>query len=129
MTQSTNPPQDDLKKRIIKTLRKIHDPEIPLNIYDLGLIYDLTISDAGAVNIRMTLTSPTCPVAGELVGQVERGVKQIEGVSDTRVELTWDPPWTPERMTEAARLELNLEPGEPPRRSGSSFYSINPPER
>jgi FeS assembly SUF system protein len=127
MTSTNDPTHDELKKRIVNVLRKIHDPEIPVNIYDLGLIYDLNVGDAGDVSVRMTLTSPTCPVADELVRQVQRQVKEVEGVTEARVELTWDPPWSPDLLSEAARLELNLEPGETPRRGGPTFYSINPP--
>lgn len=127
MTSAPQTNQDDLKKRVVKVLREIHDPEIPINIYDLGLIYDLTIGDTGDVSIQMTLTSPTCPVADEIVRQVQRQVKELEGVSEASVDLTWDPPWSPDRLSEAARLELNLEPGQLPQRGGPSFYNINPP--
>jgi len=94
---------DNLKKNIIKALRKIKDPEIPVNIYDLGLIYDLDVDDAGAAHIKMTLTSPGCPVAGMILQQVEMKVKEVERVTGATVELVWDPSWTPDRMTDEAR--------------------------
>lgn len=117
----------DLKKDIIKALRKIKDPEIPVNIYDLGLIYDLDVNDSGAARIRMTLTSPGCPVAGMIVQQVELKAKEVEGVTSATVELVWEPPWTQERMTDAARLELNLEPGQSFKPTGQQFFNINRP--
>ncbi len=97
------------EKQIIKVLRKIFDPEIPLNIYDIGLIYGIDISAEGDVQIRMTLTAPTCPVAGTLPPEVEKKVREVPGVRDVKVELTWEPPWTMEKMSEAARLELGLD--------------------
>ncbi len=97
-----------LEARICDALSTVYDPEIPVNIYELGLIYNVDI-DAGAnVAIDMTLTSPACPVAGSLPGEVETRVREVDGVSDVKVELVWDPPWTPDRMTEAARLELGF---------------------
>ncbi len=98
----------DLRERIIAVLRTIYDPEIPVDIYDLGLIYDIAISPENSVHVRMTLTSPTCPVAGTLPPEVERKVLAVEGVRSSKVELTWDPPWTFESMGEAARLKLGL---------------------
>ncbi len=100
--------QDDLKERIISVLRTIYDPEIPVDIYELGLIYDLDVDADGKVAIRMTLTAPACPVAGTLPGDVERRVLAVPGVSSVRVDVVWDPPWSPERMTEAARLTLGM---------------------
>jgi FeS assembly SUF system protein len=97
-----------LEIEVIEALSTVYDPEIPVNIYELGLIYDLDISDDGRVKVLMTLTSPACPVAGSLPGEVEAKVRDIEAVSDVTVELVWDPPWTPDRMTEAARLELGF---------------------
>ena len=117
----------DLEQRITKALRRIKDPEIPVNIYDLGLIYDLGVGDDGTVHVRMTLTSPGCPVAGTIVQEVESKVKEIEGVRDAKVELVWEPPWTQERMSEAARLELNLEPGQSLGAPGPRFFDINRP--
>ncbi len=97
-----------LRDRIIEALKTVRDPEIPVNIYDLGLIYDLDIDEAGKVAIRMTLTAPGCPVAGILPMQVEQAVRGVEGVSDVTVELVWDPPWTQDRISDEARLELGL---------------------
>ncbi len=102
--------EDALRERVIEALRKVHDPEIPVNIYDLGLIYDLDIDAQGQVAIRMTLTAPGCPVAQTFPGEVAGAVEAVEGVSRCNVSLTWDPPWTPERASEAARLQLGLFP-------------------
>ena len=118
---------EQLRKDIVRALRTVHDPEIPVNIYDLGLVYNIEFDDAGSVQILMTLTSPACPVAGMLVTQVENKVKAVEAVSDAHVELVWDPPWTVDRMSEAARLDLNLEPGEAPRIGGPQFFDIKTP--
>ena len=118
---------EQLRNDIVRALRTVHDPEIPVNIYDLGLVYNIEFDDAGSVQILMTLTSPACPVAGMLVTQVENKVKAVEAVSDAHVELVWDPPWTVDRMSEAARLDLNLEPGEAPRIGGPQFFNINTP--
>ncbi len=103
--------QDDsgsLREQVVEALRGVYDPEIPVNIYDLGLVYKLDVGDAGMVNIDMTLTAPGCPVAQTFPGTVECAVRCVPGVSDVHVELVWDPPWTQERMTEAARLQLGL---------------------
>ncbi|MBT5050194.1 MAG: SUF system Fe-S cluster assembly protein [Rhodospirillaceae bacterium] len=97
-----------LEGRIIEAISTIYDPEIPVNIYELGLIYDLSITADDRVRVEMTLTSPACPVAGSLPGEVEQKVREVDGVQDVALELVWDPPWTPERMTEAARLELGF---------------------
>ncbi len=118
---------EQLQKDIVRALRTVHDPEIPVNIYDLGLVYNIEFDDAGSVQILMTLTSPACPVAGMLVTQVENMVKTVEAVSDAHVELVWDPPWTVDRMSEAARLELNLEPGDARRIGVGQFFDINTP--
>ncbi|HEX2236992.1 MAG TPA: SUF system Fe-S cluster assembly protein [Gammaproteobacteria bacterium] len=99
---------ETLEARVIDALRGIYDPEIPVNIYDLGLIYELRIDADGKVMIEMTLTAPGCPVAQTFPDTVKRAVKEVEGVSDARVELVWDPSWDPSRMSEAARLQLNL---------------------
>lgn len=100
--------KDVLKASIVDGLKQVFDPEIPVNIYDLGLIYDVIIDDDAYVDVKMTLTTPGCPVAQTFPGIVETAVNKVEGVSDCSVELVWDPPWTQERMTEAARLELGL---------------------
>ena len=98
----------NLKEKVINEIKKIYDPEIPVNIYDLGLIYAIAIDDNKVVKIDMTLTSPGCPVAQTFPGTVERAVNEVEGVADCVVELVWDPPWTQERMSEAAKLELGM---------------------
>ena len=107
-TQRQPAQQATLEEQVIDALRGVYDPEIPVNIYDLGLIYTLDIDADGVVNIAMTLTAPGCPVAQTFPGTVECAVKCVPGVSDARVELVWDPPWTKERMTEAAKLQLGL---------------------
>ncbi|MGE0791778.1 MAG: iron-sulfur cluster assembly protein, partial [Sandaracinaceae bacterium] len=98
----------ELRERIVLALKEICDPEIPVNIYDLGLIYGFTIDDEANVEIEMTLTAPACPVAGMLVTQVAREVGNVRGVRTSHVKLTWDPPWTKARMSEEALLELGL---------------------
>ena len=97
-----------LEDRVVAALKTVYDPEIPVNIYDLGLIYSVSIDNHDRVDIRMTLTSPACPVAGTLPCEVEQRVREVVGVSAVTVELVWDPPWTRERMSEAAQLELGL---------------------
>jgi len=98
-----------LKGRVIDALRTVYDPEIPVNIYDLGLVYGLDVDEAsGTVQIRMTLTAPACPVAQTFPATVQGAVEAVAGVNDARVELVWDPPWSRERMGEAARLQLGL---------------------
>ena len=98
----------DLKARIIEKLRTIFDPEIPVNIYDLGLVYELDMNEIGEVHVRMTLTAPNCPVAEGFPDIVQNALWLVDGVSDVTVELVWDPPWSKERMTEAARLQLGM---------------------
>ena len=97
-----------LKEAVVAALKTVFDPEIPVNIYDLGLVYDVAINDEAHAHIQMTLTSPGCPVAQTFPGTVEQAVNQVEGVSDCTVELVWEPPWTQERMSEVARLELGM---------------------
>jgi FeS assembly SUF system protein len=99
---------DVLGERVIEVLRTVYDPEIPVNIFELGLIYKVDIDDGNHVQIDMTLTSPACPVAGTLPGEVESKVDSIEGVSGATVEVVWDPPWNPSMMTEEAQLELGM---------------------
>jgi len=99
---------DLLKQQVIQVLRTIYDPEIPVNIYDLGLIYELNVRESGAVSLRMTLTSAGCPVAQTFPDTVECAVNSVAGVTEARVDLVWDPPWTREMMSEAARLELGM---------------------
>ena len=93
---------------MIAGVREVYDPEIPLNIYDLGLIYRIDITEESHIAIDMTLTSPMCPVAGSLPGEVEMAARGVDGVAEVVVELVWDPPWGPEVMSEAARLELGI---------------------
>lgn len=120
---------EHITQTVIKALRKIHDPEIPVNVYDLGLIYDIQVDENCAVKISMTLTSPTCPVADMIVKQVELRISELPEVSSARVELVWEPAWSPQRMSEAARLELNLEPDQNPvPQGGQKFYNINRPK-
>jgi FeS assembly SUF system protein len=97
-----------LETSIITALKTVYDPEIPVNIYDLGLIYKVAIDDSANVKIDMTLTAPGCPVAQTFPGVVENAVRSVEGVTDATVELVWDPPWSQELMTEAAKLQLGL---------------------
>ncbi len=99
---------ESLHERVVEALKEIYDPEIPVNIYDLGLVYTIDIDEDAKVYIEMTLTAPGCPVAQTFPGTVAAEVNGVEGVADTHVELIWDPPWTPERMTEAAKLELGF---------------------
>ncbi len=100
--------QDRLRTEIINALKEIYDPEIPVNIYDLGLIYDLNIDQRGHVTIRMTLTTPACPVAQSFPEIVANRVRMVAGVKDVIIDLVWDPPWSQERITDAAKLELGL---------------------
>ncbi len=97
-----------LEEQIIEALREVFDPEIPVNIYEMGLIYNIEITDDAEVGITMTLTSPACPVAGTLPGEVEMAAKGVEGVKDAEVEVVWDPAWNPSMMSEAARLDLGM---------------------
>jgi FeS assembly SUF system protein len=103
-----DPREHELEELVIDQLRSCYDPEIPVNIYELGLIYDIDVTAPGSVAVRMTLTSPMCPVAGSLPPDVEARIRTIPGVTDAKVEVTWEPPWGPEMMTEAARLQLNM---------------------
>jgi FeS assembly SUF system protein len=97
-----------LRDQVIRVLQGIFDPEIPVNIYELGLIYEVTVDDDSNVHIVMTLTSPMCPVAESLPPEVEEKVTRVEGVTMATVEVTWDPPWEPDMMSEAAKLELDM---------------------
>jgi FeS assembly SUF system protein len=100
---------EKLKSALVDVLKTVYDPEIPVDIWELGLIYDLDVDEAGGVKIRMTLTSPMCPVAETLPPEVEAKARGVEGVTDVKLDLVWDPPWSPSMMSEAARLELNFE--------------------
>ena len=97
----------ELKDKVILEIKKIYDPEIPVNIYELGLIYKIEINDEKKVNIEMTLTSPNCPVAESLPKMVKDNILKVDGVDDVDLKLVWDPPWTKEKMSEAAQLELD----------------------
>ncbi|MFC3226952.1 DUF59 domain-containing protein [Marinibaculum pumilum] len=115
MAEATNPAAGgnaaadrDLEMRVIDTLRDVYDPEIPVNIYELGLIYNVAADTEGLVEVVMTLTTPHCPVAETMPAEIEARLRGLEGVSDVRLDLVWEPPWTPEMMSEAARLELGF---------------------
>lgn len=101
-------PGGDLYEAVIEALRDIFDPEIPVNIYDLGLIYGVDVADDGGVVVTMTLTTPHCPVAESMPGEVELRVGSVPGVRDAEVNLVWDPPWDPAKMSDEARLELGM---------------------
>ena len=96
------------KEEIIAEISKIYDPELPVNIYELGLIYDIQVQNEKSAKIKMTLTTPNCPVAESLPQEVKEGAMQVEGIEDVDLELVWDPPWNKDMMSEAAKLELNL---------------------
>ena len=98
----------DIKNKIIEEIKKIYDPEIPVNIYELGLIYKLEVDEKNKVKVDMTLTSPNCPGAESLPNQVKENIMKVEGVSDVNLKLVWEPPWDKEKMSEAAKLQLNL---------------------
>lgn len=97
-----------IQSQAYEAVKTVYDPEIPVNIYDLGLIYDIKVNEEGFVHLVMTLTAPGCPVAGSLPLEVEDAVRAIGGVSDVKVDVVWDPPWTMDRMTDEAKLELGL---------------------
>ena len=97
-----------LQQNIVNAIKTVYDPEIPVNVYDLGLIYDISIGNNQDVSIQMTLTAPACPVAGILPGQVAAAVENVQGVIEASVELVWDPPWSQERISEEAQLTLGL---------------------
>ena len=96
------------KDQIIEEIRKIYDPELPVNIYELGLIYDVQVENESHAKIKMTLTTPNCPVAESLPNMVKENILNVSGVEDVNLRLVWDPPWTKDKMSEAAKLELNL---------------------
>jgi len=98
----------DVGDQVVAQLKTVYDPEIPVDIYELGLIYNVKIEDGGATNIRMTLTSPMCPAAEELPPEVESKAREVPGVTSVTLDLVWDPPWSPEMMSEAAKLELGM---------------------
>lgn len=106
--QAAAPAAESLEDRVHAALRGVYDPEIPVNIHDLGLIYDVRIAPGGKVDIKMTLTAPGCPVAGTMPGMVENAVAAVDGVGKVDVELVWDPPWNQDMMSDVARLELGF---------------------
>ena len=108
MSRDIEIPKEALKSAVIEGLKTVYDPEIPVNIYDLGLIYDVSVNDVGFAHILMTLTTPMCPVAEILPVEVKERALMVEGVDDAEVELTWEPQWTMEKMSEEARLQMNL---------------------
>jgi FeS assembly SUF system protein len=100
--------KEEIEKDVVEALKTVYDPEIPVDIYQLGLIYNIDVRDDRSVEVRLTLTSPMCPVAGSLPPEVEAKVAQVEGVTKSTVDLVWDPPWNPSMMSEAAKLELGM---------------------
>jgi FeS assembly SUF system protein len=108
MSEETINSDQELKDKVIEAIKLVYDPEIPVNIFDLGLIYDIQIYPVKNIHVLMTLTSPSCPSAGEIPGNVEAKIREIEGISDVHVELTFDPPYTQDMMTDAAKLELGF---------------------
>ena len=99
---------DEFTSKLVIALKTVYDPEIPVDIYELGLIYKVDVSDHKDVTVDMTLTAPNCPVAGEMPGNVKAALEKVEGIGEVTVNMTFDPPWTPERMSEEAKLELNM---------------------
>jgi FeS assembly SUF system protein len=108
LDHSKTPEQKKVLEKVIEAIKQVYDPEIPVNIYDLGLIYAIDIDAENRVDVKMTLTAPGCPVAGSLPGEVERRIETVDEVKSARVELIWDPPWTKDRMSEVAQLELGF---------------------
>jgi len=98
----------DIRNKVIEEIKKVFDPEIPVNIYELGLIYKVEVDKNNKVDVDMTLTSPNCPVAESLPNEVKENIKKVEGVSEVNLNLVWEPPWDKDKMSEAAKLELNL---------------------
>jgi FeS assembly SUF system protein len=108
MSDAQHGKTQETKDRIIEIIKTVYDPEIPVNIYELGLVYKIDIDEKANVRVEMTLTSPACPVAGTLPIEVEQKTRSVDGVNDVEVEVVWDPPWTPDMMSEAAKLQLNM---------------------
>lgn len=106
--ETPRPTADSIRENVIEVLRTVFDPEIPVNIYELGLVYDVIVDEENHVRVRMTLTSPMCPVAESLPPEVEQKVRQIPGVAHAEVDLTWEPAWSPAMMSEAAKLQLGF---------------------
>ena len=107
-TYGTGDANAELNDKIVEVLKTVYDPEIPVDIYQMGMIYEVRSDTEGSAYVKMTLTSPSCPVAGTLPGEVERKVLDVEGVNESKVHLVWDPPWSMEMISEAAKLQLNL---------------------
>ncbi len=99
---------EDFTNQLVKALKTVYDPEIPVDVYELGLIYKVDVADDKAVSVDMTLTAPNCPVAGEMPGMVKSALEKVEGIGEITVNMTFDPPWTQDRMSEEAKLELNM---------------------
>ena len=108
LDSSKSPQQKAIEEKVIEVLKSVYDPELPVNIYELGLIYEINVEQDNSVHVKMTLTAPACPVAGTLPPEVERRIETIPEVPRAKVDVVWDPPWTKERMSEAALLELGL---------------------
>jgi FeS assembly SUF system protein len=108
LDSTKSPQQKAIQEKVIEVLKTVYDPELPVNIYELGLIYEIDVAEDNSVHVQMTLTAPACPVAGTLPPEVERRIETIPEVPRAKVEVVWDPPWTKERMSEAALLELGL---------------------
>jgi FeS assembly SUF system protein len=104
---SPSAPEKSVREKVIEALQTCYDPEVPVNIYELGLIYDIQVAE-GQVHIKMTLTSPACPVAGSLPGEVQAKIMKLPGVTEAKIDLVWEPPWDKDRMSEAAQLQLGL---------------------
>ncbi|PYZ99633.1 SUF system Fe-S cluster assembly protein [Gammaproteobacteria bacterium 2W06] len=102
------PPVEIMREGVVSALRNVYDPEIPVDVYELGLIYEIEVDADGFVDVLMTLTSPACPVAGQMPIMIKAAVEQVQGVEAAEVELTWDPPWSQDRMSESARLQLGF---------------------
>jgi len=109
-TESALSPEelDDFTSKLVTALKTVYDPEIPVDIYELGLIYKVDVADNKDVKVDMTLTAPNCPVAGEMPGNVKAALETVDGIGEVTVNMTFDPPWTPDRMSEEAKLELNM---------------------
>jgi FeS assembly SUF system protein len=106
--QAATPTPEVLRDEVVEALKTVFDPEIPVNIYELGLIYNVEVNEARDVRIEMTLTSPNCPAAQSMPAEIEYKTRSLDGVGEVTVEVVWDPPWSPEHMSEAARLELGI---------------------
>ncbi|MBS1489389.1 MAG: SUF system Fe-S cluster assembly protein [Bacteroidetes bacterium] len=106
--QQNQPATTDLKEKVVAALKTVYDPEIPVDVYELGLIYEINVYPVNNVFVLMTLTSPSCPSAGVIPGEVEQKIKTIEGINEVKVELTFDPPYSQDRMSETAKLELGF---------------------